>query len=123
MTASEQKTAPKRVYLIRHGITGWIEQAILHGRSARPLSALGLEQASLTAQSMHADFTGHVFAIFLSRAVQTAQAVGMAMQLFPQPLDGLQEKDFGWLEGKPDLCGLIYLSLPPGSRASRTSAT
>jgi len=100
MTNPESTT---RVILIRHGTTDWIEQRILHGRSDRPLSSFGLEEARLTGLAMKGTTATRMFVSPLKRAVQTAQAVTDQTGLVPQPVEGLQEMNFGCLEGKTDL--------------------
>jgi broad specificity phosphatase PhoE len=92
-----------RVILIRHGTTDWIEQGILHGISDRPLSPFGLEEARLTGLAMKGTTAAGLYTSPLLRTMQTAQAVAGQTGLVPQPLEGLQEMDFGWLEGKVDL--------------------
>jgi broad specificity phosphatase PhoE len=99
----ENSKTASRIYLIRHGVTDWIEQGILHGISDRPLSAFGLEQAELTAQALRGLRASHLYTSPLARAVQTAQAIGQRIGLTPEPIDTLKEMNYGWLEGKKDL--------------------
>lgn len=91
-----------KVYLIRHGITDWIEQGILHGRSDRPLSAFGLEQAELTGKAMKDCQAARLFTSPLLRALQTAEPISRETGLKPEPIEDLQEMYFGILEGKRD---------------------
>lgn len=96
-----------RVYLIRHGVTDWIEQGILHGVSDRTLSPLGLEQAHLTARALRGLKASHLYTSPLARAAQTAQVIGREIGVTPEPIAELKEKNYGWLEGKKDLWPLV----------------
>ncbi len=97
-----QDTSSRRIFLIRHGTTDWLEQRLLHGHSDRPLSPFGLEQARLTASAMQGETVSRMFSSPLLRTMQTAQAVGKTVSVDPEPLDGLMEMHFGWMEGKRD---------------------
>ncbi len=103
----ENSKTASRIYLIRHGVTDWIEQGILHGISDRSLSAFGLEQAELTAQALRGLKASHLFTSPLARAAQTAQAIGQQIGVTLEPVEGLKEKNYGWLEGKKDLWPLV----------------
>ena len=85
--------------LVRHGTTEWIEQNRLHGILDSPLSARGLKEAGLAGSCL----AGRHFDVFytspIGRARQTAEIISQSVGLKPQVLDGLQELNFGWLEG------------------------
>ncbi len=89
-----------KIYLIRHGITDWIEQGRIHGQSDRPLSAFGLEQAELTGKAMQGCQAAHLYTSPLKRARQTAAPISRATGLEPEPVEDLQEMYFGIMEGK-----------------------
>jgi broad specificity phosphatase PhoE len=103
----EEKTTSTRVYLIRHGITDWIEQGILHGITDRPLSPLGLQQADLTAQAMQGVQAAHLFTSPLLRAVQTAEPIGRVTGLQLELVEDFKEMNYGRLEGKKDIWPLF----------------
>ena len=88
--------------LVRHGETEWTESGLLHGgRLDSPLNPKGRQQAMLAARRLE----GEDFAALISspqgRAMQTAEILGEAVGLTPEPLEGLREYIFGWVEGKP----------------------
>jgi len=95
------------VYLIRHGITDWIEQGKIAGQSDRPLSAFGLEQAELTGKAMQGVEAAHLFCSPLLRARQTAAPISQATGLEPEYIDGLMETNFGIMEGKRNYWGTL----------------
>lgn len=90
---------PLRVFLIRHGQTAWnLERRVL-GRTDVPLDATGEAQARRLAAALppvHA-----LYASPLSRALQTARAIGE-----PTLEPDLQELDQGHLDGL-DAAGLV----------------
>jgi broad specificity phosphatase PhoE len=104
MTKNKKNTD---VYLIRHGITDWIEQGKIAGQSDRPLSDFGLEQAELTGKAMRGVKAAHLFCSPLIRARQTAQPISRATGLEPEIIDGLMEMDFGIMEGKRNYWGKL----------------
>jgi broad specificity phosphatase PhoE len=85
--------------LVRHGTTEWIEQNRLHGILDSPLSARGRREASLAGSYL----SGRHFDVFytspIGRARQTAEIIAQSIEIQPQVLEGLQELNFGWLEG------------------------
>lgn len=94
-------TAGLSLVLVRHGETEWMERGRLHGRLDSPLTAAGRLHAEQAAQRLRG---GHFEALYsspLGRALRTAEILGDAVGLAPQPLDGLAELDFGWMEGAP----------------------
>lgn len=90
-------------YFIRHGVTDWIESGFIQGISDRPLSSFGLEQAKLTGMAFKNTKASRLYVSPMKRAVQTAQPVSAAIGLEPEIIEGLQEKDQGWFEGKRDM--------------------
>jgi len=99
--------APKRVLLVRHGVSEWMERGILNGSSNPSLSSYGLKQANLTAQSLEKEKDAHLVSSPLRRALQTAQAIQRTTGISVSILEGLREMDFGWLEGKRDLWPIL----------------
>ena len=102
-----------RLLLIRHGETLWTEQHRLHGRLDAPLSATGRRHAELTAECLRAetltDPLDVVYTSPLGRALETARLLGEAVGRVPVPLEGVRERAYGWMEGKP-----MWLADPDG---------
>ncbi len=90
------------LYLIRHGETPWNRAHRFQGWQDLPLTETGLEQARQLARRM-AGVTGvcRLWSSPLQRAFTTAQLVGEAMGLTPEPLDGLREINMGRWAGHP----------------------
>lgn len=92
-----------KIYLARHGQDEDNAQGILNGHRDRPLTALGLEQATqLAAFIVKAGLTFEaVYSSPLIRAQQTALAITSALQLSkPVILPELIERDFGIMTGQ-----------------------
>ena len=87
--------------LVRHGETEWTDRGLLHGRLDSPLSLTGRRHAELTARQLHGERFDALYTSPRGRALQTASILGAAVGRTPQPLDGLQEADYGWMEGRP----------------------
>ena len=88
------------VYLIRHGITDWMEAGLIQGKADRPLSEFGKEQADLTAKVFKDINISRIFTSPQQRAVQTANPICGLKGLDAEAVNGLQERDQGWWEGK-----------------------
>lgn len=88
--------------LVRHGVTDWIEKELLHGISDVSLSEYGKKQAKLTAETFKEIKVDRLYSSPLSRAMQTAEEISKVTSLEIEPVDGLREMDFGWMEGKRD---------------------
>lgn len=88
--------------LVRHGETEWTELGLLHGgRLDSPLSPKGRSQARSAAQRLRGEDFAALFSSPLGRAMQTAEILGEALGLIPEPREGFREYKFGWMEGKP----------------------
>ncbi len=92
---------PLRWVVVRHGETEWIERGLLHGRLDSPLSPAGRRHAQQTADRLRGESFDALYTSPLGRAMETAQILGDALGLDPQPLAELREVDFGVLEGLP----------------------
>ncbi len=88
-------------YLIRHGETAWNALGRWQGHTDVPLSPVGEEQARRVAERLR--ISGARFAALYSsdlmRAWATAEAIGAALGLAPQPVPKLRELDIGWWGG------------------------
>jgi broad specificity phosphatase PhoE len=96
-----------RFLLVRHGVTDWIEEEKLHGISDIPLSVYGKKQAKLTAQTFSEINVDRMYSSSLSRAMQTAEEIGKVASIQAEPLDGLMEMNYGWMEGTRDYWPVI----------------
>jgi len=94
-------TSGLSLVLVRHGETEWMERGRLHGRLDSPLSPTGRRHAELAAARLRGEQFQALYSSPLGRAMETAAILGRAVGLTPQPVDGLAELDFGWLEGAP----------------------
>ncbi|MEV0681093.1 bifunctional RNase H/acid phosphatase [Actinosynnema sp. NPDC050436] len=91
---------PTRLYLLRHGQTELSVAARYSGRGNPPLTEVGRRQAEAAATRLaKLDRVAAVVSSPLNRAAETAAAVGRALGLAVEPLDGLIETDFGGWEG------------------------
>lgn len=102
-----------RLTLVRHGETEWTEAGLLHGRLDSPLSAAGRRHSAQTARALEGRSFQALYSSPRGRALETAELLGAALGLRPQPLAGLAEVDFGLLEGRP------LRSVDPAGRGSR----
>jgi broad specificity phosphatase PhoE len=86
--------------LIRHGETDWNKEGRLQGQSDILLNALGLEQARQTAARLIDASLSAIYASDLRRAVQTAEAIGLACNLPVQLDPRLREVHLGEWQGR-----------------------
>jgi probable phosphoglycerate mutase len=88
------------VYLVRHGETAWNRESRWQGRRDLPLTTLGEAQARATGLrlSRHAR-PSRLLASPLVRAWRTAELIGEACRLEPQPAPEFVEVDVGSWEG------------------------
>ena len=103
------------IVLIRHAETTMITQARIHGHTDAPLTEKGIQAAQKTARALAADSFNTFYSSSLGRAMHTASILSQSIGLSPQPVDGLRERNYGWLEGKPlalfepDLTGPAFM--------------
>ena len=89
-----------RFILVRHGETSWNREERFRGQSDVPLNETGRAQASMTAGRIAAEWRpAAVYCSPLLRARQTAQAIGEPFGLTIQPHIGLNDINFGLLQG------------------------
>ena len=89
-----------RFILVRHGETSWNREERFRGQSDVPLNEIGLEQASATARRITAEWRASaVYCSPLLRARQTARAIAESPRLPVQPHPGLNDINFGLLQG------------------------
>ena len=99
------------IILVRHGETEYTKIHRIHGSTDAPLTATGLECARKTANHFRGQTVNRIYSSPLGRAFKTAEIIGRALDQEPIPDPGLEERGYGWLEGRsmklfePDLSG------------------
>ena len=88
-----------RIVLIRHGETAWNRATRIQGHTDIPLSTLGLAQAERLAEALADEPLTAIYSSDLSRARQTAEALGRSRNLAIRLDAGLRERAFGRFEG------------------------
>lgn len=88
-----------RILAIRHGETAWNTEARIQGHLDVPLNDTGLWQAQRVATALQHEPVAAIYASDLSRAAQTATAIGDALGLPVQRDTGLRERHFGQAQG------------------------
>ena len=91
---------PTRIIAIRHGETAWNADTRIQGHTDIPLSDVGRKQAALLGQALSGEPVTAIYASDLSRAWETAQYVGRALDVAVTPETALRERCFGEFEGK-----------------------
>jgi probable phosphoglycerate mutase len=85
--------------LVRHGQSTWNREHRIQGQLDPPLSAEGRRQAELVGRRLVGRRIEGFYASDLKRAWETAQAIGAAIGLAPEPAPGLREIFLGEWEG------------------------
>lgn len=96
-----REPAETLLYLVRHGVTEWNIERRFQGHLDIPLSAEGLRQARAVAswlRSRGIDFSA-VYTSNLTRALQTAEAIGDALGIAPTIAQALREIHCGEWQG------------------------
>lgn len=88
-----------RLILVRHGETPWNVTLQYQGQANIPLNDRGFEQARRTGERLRRLGAVALYSSDLARAWQTAEAIGAAAGLTPQPIRELREIDVGQWEG------------------------
>ena len=91
---------PTRIIAIRHGETAWNADTRIQGHMDIPLSDVGRRQAALLGQALADEPVTAIYASDLSRAWETAQYVGRAVDVTVTREIALRERCFGEFEGK-----------------------
>ena len=94
---------PQRVILARHGVTDWNREGRWQGRLDPPLSESGHHEATLVAARVAADpdlRPARILASTLSRATETAAAIGDKLGISVEPEPRLMEIGAGAWEGR-----------------------
>lgn len=85
--------------LVRHGQSTWNREHRIQGQLDPPLSEEGRRQAASLARRLAGRHLAGFYASDLKRAWETAQAVGSANGIEPEPAPGLREIFLGDWEG------------------------
>jgi probable phosphoglycerate mutase len=88
-----------KIYLFRHGETGWNKGHRLQGRSDIPLNEFGRELARITAKALEEVAFDRAFSSPLERALETAQIIIGTRDIPVQTDERLVEMNFGSYEG------------------------
>jgi probable phosphoglycerate mutase len=88
----------ERVYLIRHGRTAWNVEGRWQGLRPLPLDEVGVAQAKALADYWTQPLTA-IWSSDLSRALDTARALGDKLGLTPQIDERLRECNLGIFQG------------------------
>ncbi len=89
-----------RFYLVRHGNTASNKEDRLRGHADVPLDDSGREQARRTGQALKGAGIGMIYSSTLSRAMETARAIGAATGAAVSAHPGLMDFDFGLWSGR-----------------------
>jgi len=92
---------PTSIILIRHGETEYTRVHRIHGSTDASLTDKGLAAARKTADHFRGQTIDAIYSSPLGRAMKTAKIIGEAIARTPVPEAGLEERGYGWLEGKP----------------------
>ena len=88
-----------KLYLIRHGQTDWNVAGKIQGSTDIPLNDMGKRQAACLAEGMTGRPVTKVFSSCLSRAYETARAIGSSQHVEVITVHGLEEVGYGVWEG------------------------
>ena len=88
-----------KLYLVRHGQSEGNAGGRFGGHSPTPLSALGFEQAKITAEALAREKINAVYSSDLLRAVQTAAPLADRLNLPLVQNPAFRERNVGVLEG------------------------
>ena len=94
-------TKSTEIVLVRHAETTMISDNRIHGQLDAPLTDGGIKAARKTAEIFRGQSFDAFYASSLGRAMRTAEIIGDSINMQPVPVDGLRERNYGWLEGKP----------------------
>jgi len=90
-----------QVYLVRHGQTAWNAELIFRGRRDIELNERGHREASAIAGALRDKNLDAVYASPLTRAVETARPIAALLHREIEPVQGLNDINYGDWEGVP----------------------
>lgn len=88
-----------RLYLIRHGQSDGNAEGRFGGHGPTPLSALGMQQAEMTAAALAKEGVDAIYSSDLERAVQTAEPLARRLGLTIHRSEAFRERNVGVLQG------------------------
>ncbi len=88
-----------KLLLVRHGQTDWNKEGRWQGQSDPPLNEYGREQARRTAGELRGRAPAALYSSDLRRALETAQILGVRMDLSVIPEPRLREINLGRWQG------------------------
>ena len=94
---SEVTDQATTIVLVRHGESTW--KGLWKGQGDPPLSDLGKTQARIVAERLRSEPMSALYTSDLRRAGETAEIIGGALDLQPQPEPRLRELDVGAWSG------------------------
>ncbi|WP_136068352.1 histidine phosphatase family protein [Modicisalibacter radicis] len=97
---------------LRHGETECNARGVIAGRTDSPLTETGRNQARMAAERLRHQTWGRVVCGSLSRTLDTAMLAVPGSEPLVTP--GLNERDWGELEGRPLARLVSYTDTPPG---------
>lgn len=90
------------IYVVRHGQTDYNKKSLFQGQKDIPLNEIGISQAKDMAKKFKEINIDKIFVSPLSRAYETAKYISKTIGIEPQIEEGLIERSFGEMEGKPN---------------------
>lgn len=90
----------QRIYLVRHGETDWNKEGRAQGRREVPLNDKGREQAAIVGGFLSSFHPSYLVSSDQGRALETAEAIGIACGLPVFKDEAFRERDMGPYEGK-----------------------
>lgn len=88
-----------RICLVRHGETEWNAERRIQGQIDIELNEIGRHQAEAAGRWLLGAGIGALYSSDLRRAWATAEAIGRALGLVPQPVPEMRERRYGVFEG------------------------
>lgn len=87
------------IILIRHGQTEWNREARFRGRVDIDLDETGAKQAEAAAERIAQWEVAAIYSSPQKRAIATAEVIAKRLGLTVEPLDGIDDMDFGRWQG------------------------
>jgi broad specificity phosphatase PhoE len=88
-----------RLFLVRHGRTGWNKEQIFRGTKDIPLDDVGRGEALLVGERLKEEGLRAVYSSPLARATETAEAIARFHSVEVEVMAGLNDLNFGEWEG------------------------
>jgi probable phosphoglycerate mutase len=89
------------IYIVRHGETQWNKEEVFRGRRDVPLNEAGKGQAKQAAAYFAGMPVARIVSSPLARAVETAEAIGLATHVSVETAEEFIDINFGVWEGLP----------------------